>query len=80
MGFGFFGSAVLWLLITFPAYWLFQWTIEGEPFSLWSRKPGKMAQAIGETVEQTIADAGASLTDVVQGNPVEPALDPSAMS
>ena len=37
MDFAFFGSAVLWMLITFPAYWLFQWSIEGEPFRIWER-------------------------------------------
>jgi hypothetical protein len=34
----FFGSGILWMLLTFPAYWLFQWCVEGEPFVVWSRK------------------------------------------
>ena len=35
---GSFGSAVLWLLVTFPAYWVYQWTVEGEPFTLFQRQ------------------------------------------
>ena len=68
MEFGFFGSAVLWLLVTFPAYWLFQWTIEGEPFSLWQRPSG---------------EAGASLSSASAFAPLdasEPAFDTAAMS
>lgn len=34
----FFGSGILWMMLTFPAYWLFQWNVEGEPFALWSRR------------------------------------------
>ena len=75
MEFGFFGSAVLWMLVTFPAYWLFQWTIEGEPFALWQRPSGKVAAALGDGVGQAIAEAGASLASAA-----EPAIDAPAMS
>jgi hypothetical protein len=35
---GFFGSGVLWMLLTYPAYWFFQWLVEREPFYLFSRR------------------------------------------
>ena len=70
MEFAFFGSGVLWLLITFPAYWLFQWMVEGEPFTLWHRSPGQAptsatpvtATSVTEHVSQTLADATATLS------------------
>jgi hypothetical protein len=34
----YFGSAVVWLLITFPAYWAFQWAVERTPFAVWRLK------------------------------------------
>ena len=27
-------STLCWMLITYPAYWSYQWFIEGEPFRL----------------------------------------------
>ena len=48
MDFAFFGSAVLWMLVTYPAYWLFQWSIEGEPLQLWQRsraEPSKLVMS-----------------------------------
>ena len=77
MEFAFFGSGVLWLLITFPAYWLYQWTVEGEPFSLWRRSPGKVAAAIGENVHQGNPKKGASLSSM---HKPESALEVSPMS
>lgn len=64
---GSFGSAVLWLLITFPAYWLFQWMIEGEPFSLWQRQPGNIPTTLVEEMGQTLAEAQVSLTVAASG-------------
>lgn len=43
----FFGSGILWMLLTFPAYWIFQWCVEGEPFLLWSRKPAADEVIVG---------------------------------
>ena len=65
MEFGSFGSTALWLLFTFPAYWLFQWIIEGEPFSLYQRRPVRIA-SIGEGMSPTIVGSGNSL---VASNP-----------
>ena len=45
----FFGSGILWMLLTFPAYWLFQWCVEGEPFHLWQRTTEHEATFTGES-------------------------------
>ena len=74
MEFAFFGSGVLWLLITFPAYWLFQWMVEGEPFTLWHRKPSQVTVAVGEQVSQTLADATATLSAATSLVPAERAV------
>ena len=58
MEFGFFGSAVLWMLLTFPAYWLFQWRIEGESFQLWRRNPTNGPAESQPTLLQTLSSAG----------------------
>jgi len=62
MEFGSAGSAVLWLLVTFPAYWTFQWMVEGEPFTLWQRQTGNVTATLGEGISQKIAEAGSSLS------------------
>jgi len=59
--YGFFGSAVLWMLVTFPAYWFFQWKIEGEPFHLWRRGSPEAAEATGRlsrAISRKITRAG----------------------
>lgn len=32
------GCDFLILLGIYPLYWIYQWTVEGEPFSLWQRQ------------------------------------------
>ncbi|MCA9268310.1 MAG: hypothetical protein KDA41_07555 [Planctomycetales bacterium] len=67
--FTFFGSAVLWMLLTFPAYWLFQWTVEGMPFAVWRvdapQRPAIAVAAVTElsdVVSSVAAAADASVS------------------
>lgn len=56
--FSFFGSAALWMLVTYPAYWVFQWVVEGEPFHLWSRRAISATAALSHTAGQSWLEAG----------------------
>ena len=57
----FFGSGAIWMLLTFPAYWIYQWTVEGAPFHLWQRR-AVSAVKVSHAVTQSLADAGSTLT------------------
>jgi hypothetical protein len=44
------------MLLTFPAYWVFQWLVEGEPFSFLSRRTKLSAPEIAEPVAAAITE------------------------
>ena len=80
LGSSFFGSGVIWLLLTFPAYWLFQWTVEGEPFQIWrtAAEAVETANEVSQVVTQSLVEAGSSLAaaDTNAAAGVDPSLSP----
>ena len=76
----FFGSGVVWLLLTFPAYWIFQWTVEGEPFHVWRRaaKAVTRANEVWFVVTQALVEAGTTLSTSIEpeASQAEVALTP----